>query len=96
MIDWNKTATEEVQLINQIAKRAIRLVEPLSLIQVQMDLEACHTHGCPLDLQRLLTSEPGDFAHDICGIARHLRRESGELDNCFVPRCAKRETTATV
>ena len=95
MIDWNKTTREEVLLINQIAKRAIHLTQPLSLLQVQMDLEACHTHGCPLDLQRLLTSEPGDFVHDICGIARHLNRETGELSDGFVPRYAKRET-ATV
>lgn len=44
-----------------------------------------------LDLEGLLKAKPFDFAHDICGIIRHMDRSSypGKLTDCFVPRFAR-------
>lgn len=47
---------------------------------------ACHGGSCPLRLQELLDAEANDFAHDILGIRRHLDRETGKLQDCFLPR----------
>ena len=58
-----------------------------------MDLVATHSNGCPLDFPKLLTAKDGDFMHDIGGIGCYLDRGTGELTNCFVPRCALPEVT---
>ena len=93
MIDWNKTTHEEVLLINRIAKQAVSLDPTLDLLQVQMDLEACHTCGCPLGLKRMMQADQANLMHDIGGISRHLNHDTGELGDCFWPRFAKRETS---
>lgn len=54
-----------------------------------MDLDACHSNGCPLDFERLLNFPEFDFLHDIYGIYRHLDRKTGKLQNFFMPRCAR-------
>ena len=92
MIDWNTATTEDVLLIGRIGRRAVREIGSyLNYLEISMDLEACHTSGCPLDLEKLLLSEPRDFAHDILGIAHHIDRNTGKLADCFDPRCAKQE-----
>lgn len=53
---------------------------------------AMDLHSVPeLDLPKLLAAPEFDFAHDICGIIRHMDRSScpGKLMNCFWPRCAR-------
>jgi hypothetical protein len=56
-----------------------------------MDFTAVHANGTPLRLDDLLNFDDFDFLHDMVGIRRHLNRETGQLDGCFVPRSAKRE-----
>jgi hypothetical protein len=46
--------------------------------------------GTPLRLTELLEADDFNFSHDVFGILRHLDRESGELQNCFVPRFTAR------
>lgn len=53
-----------------------------------MDVTACHANGCPLDLEKLLHADAFNFSHDVFGIARYINRNTGKLENCFVPRCA--------
>lgn len=81
------TATRaEFELITKILKRA-----NLGLVQhreTMMDLEACHSNGCPLDFQILLGFPSMDFWHDINGIAEHIDRETGKVSKNFSPRCA--------
>jgi hypothetical protein len=60
---------------------------------ILMDLNACHSNGCPLDFQRLLEASDFDFLHDMIGIQDHINRETGKLENCFVPRLAARAET---
>lgn len=58
-----------------------------------MDLSACHAQ-CPIDFAALAKADGFNFSHDVCGIARHMDRETGLLTDCFVPRFAKKESAA--
>jgi hypothetical protein len=53
-----------------------------------MDLSAAQ-NSAPMRLQDLLHFADPDFAHDVWGIARHINRETGQLEDCFLPRCAR-------
>ncbi|KKK55056.1 hypothetical protein LCGC14_3078450, partial [marine sediment metagenome] len=44
-----------------------------------------------LDLARFLEGPDFDFAHDVWGIRNHLNRETGQLENCFLPRYATKQ-----
>ena len=91
MIDWTTMQTDAVDLhrIAEIAERAIALGVDRSKLDLVMDLEAAH-HACPLDLHGLQHANVANFMHDVCGIGVHLNRETGELEDCFLPRYAKR------
>lgn len=93
MINWNATR-EEHKLMHDIGLRALGMIPELRMVEIMMDLEACHCNGCPLDLERLRTFPDLDFAHDVFGIRRHINRTTGQLEDCFLPRCAKLEVGA--
>lgn len=97
-----ESTTDEAMLLDQIIARIKRehvLSQILAvqlgrrgksgLMDTRMDLIACHSNGCPLDYAKLLEFDLFNLAHDILGIGRHLNRITGQLENCFVPRCAK-------
>lgn len=52
----------------------------------RMDITACHNMGCKLKLRDLARADDFNFAHDVFGIARHLNRETGKLEDHFLPR----------
>lgn len=83
----------EMELMKKIAARARTMAEgqgvDYPVPTILMDLEACHCNGCPLDLQKLWLSSDGTFEHDVFGIQRFLDRETGQLTECFDPRCSK-------
>ena len=88
MIDFNATP-EEFDAINLIVERALTLPWPrrpdrLSLV---MDITAAHRE-VRLNLTALLKADDANFAHDVGGIVRHIDRQTGKLENCFVPRYA--------
>ena len=90
-IDWStlSTSLDDLKLIKKIVKRAaaegFRLA-PLDPQDLELDLEATHSNGCPLRLQALLDADRFNFAHDVCGIQAHMDRETGQLTNHFLPR----------
>lgn len=51
-----------------------------------MDLEHVHAQ-CPMDLSKLLGFDEFNFDHDMYGIAANINRTTGDLENCFLPRC---------
>lgn len=57
-------------------------------LEVRMSLTACHLNGCPLDLDKLAAADDFNLLHDVGGIHRHVSRDTGELTDCFRPRCA--------
>jgi hypothetical protein len=90
-----KVTPQESRLINKIAARAVKLAESneveTDFIEMSMDITACHANGCRLDLEKMLAASDGDFGHDAFGIRRYIDRKTGELTDCFLPRCAARE-----
>jgi hypothetical protein len=99
MIKFDVTR-DELNLIVKVCARAEELMAELVSPQagshfdyrrsdMLMDLQATHANGCRLDFNALLGFRDADFAHDIFGIRRHINRETGQLEDCFVPRCAR-------
>jgi hypothetical protein len=88
-INWSATA-EESALIEQICKRAVAIwhLSKRNIINTAMDITACHLNGTPLKLASWLAADDFDFLHDLYGIDRNMNRETGKLENCFLPRFA--------
>jgi len=84
----------EVRIIGSIAKKvylALFMSDPRNTrdtISIMMDLDACHANGCPLDLQRMLEAGDDQVVTDVLGIVTNLDRDTGRLQNCYVPRFA--------
>lgn len=88
-----KATSEDSALICKIADRADTITalsgitkDSMSLV---MDLTATNANGCPMDFAKLLSAPDLDFVHDIAGINAHIDRNTGELKDYFLPRCAK-------
>ena len=78
---------QDLELIGAIVDRAEGQLEA-DRMTTFLDLTKCHKVR-PLRLQELLEAPPFEFAHDIHGINQHIDQDTGELRNCFVPRCAR-------
>jgi len=90
--NWNLGADEE-DCVAEIVDRAFELyaehdIQAGEKIDLRIDLIATHNHACHLNLVKMLKAPDFDFMHDIIGIRRHLNRETGQLGNHFIPRCA--------
>lgn len=97
-----KTSKFEMGLIHKIVNRArdLGIVQTgqrgrrtghgYDAITCDMDITACHANGNPLDLH----ADDFNFTHDVCGIARHINRDTGKLENFFVPRMSTRTVNA--
>ena len=79
----------ELKTIAAISRRAKSVFDnagvPFDHLSTTMDIEKVH-EICPLNLDALLDADQGNFGHDITGIYNHFNRETGQLENCFVPR----------
>jgi hypothetical protein len=95
-----RVSRTEMEIINKIANRAVSMANEHGVnydkLTADMDVTACHANGCPLDLLKLLEADAFNFSHDVFGIARHINRSTGQLENCFVPRCALPERTPII
>ncbi|HDR9163665.1 TPA: hypothetical protein QDB28_004069 [Burkholderia vietnamiensis] len=79
-----------------VAKRYQTLLQSkglpnVDMLELHMDLTACHANGCPMEWERLNAADDFTLAHDVGGIQRHINRRTGKLENCFLPRCAVKE-----
>jgi hypothetical protein len=97
----NFTATRsEEETIVRIAERFEELCDRygasgvMTRVELLMDIEACHSNGCPLNLRALLAATDVDLVHDVGGITTHLDRGNGTLKDEFVPRYASRRMGA--
>lgn len=85
----------KIALITKVVKRGFEKVNEMCedvvyRTKIDMFLDLTHTHdNCPLDFEKLLKFDDFSFYHDILGIADNLDRTTHELNNCFLPRCAK-------
>ncbi|MGD1832522.1 MAG: hypothetical protein ACPKOP_04165 [Sphaerochaetaceae bacterium] len=83
-------STDEANLIRKIVRRTV--LEGAyyeDRLTMEMDITSVHLNGCPLDLEQFLDCSSNDFAHDIFGIENNIDRETGHLNNNFIPLCAK-------
>lgn len=92
------TGPGEAEIIHQIVDRAMAMARKATNrapgfrpIDLTMDITATHCNGTPLKLRELLDAPDFDFSHDVFGIMRHINRETGQLEDCFLPRCARGE-----
>jgi len=92
MIRFDGASKEEYRTINAIARRAVTMAARFGyeypIMDASMDLTAAHT-VCPLKLEQLLAADDANFSHDVFGIRRHLNRETGVIEDCFLPRFAR-------
>lgn len=92
------TKRKEMDLILKIVDRGYNEMYMYGLYKIRldmtMDLEAAHA-DCPLDLQKLLDADEVNFYHDVMGIFKNINRQTKKLENCFVPRFAKKEEKFT-
>lgn len=79
---------EEHRLCFLIGRRAREEGLTDDQLRTEMDVVVTHANGCPLYLEKLLTSSEGDFSHDILGIDTFLDRKTGTLLQLFSPRCS--------
>ncbi|MCF8719241.1 DUF6874 family protein [Nitrospina gracilis] len=79
-----------IQLVCNRA-RELKLVDDFAQeCQLQEELILCDEKN-RLDWERLYDFPDGSFIHDIQKIRRHLDQETGELRDCFWPRCGSRK-----
>jgi hypothetical protein len=92
--ELKKLRGEEYDLIGQIAARAADLAKQVGVDYKVLDafMDVDKVHGkYTLRLRELLEADNSQFAHDVFGIATHLNRSSGELENFWTPRYAVQE-----
>jgi len=87
-INWNAPKSEH-ELIGKIVKRAVKELDEIVVMDLNMDVTATHCNGTPLDLEKLLAFDEFNFSHDIYGIMDHIDRTNGKLTRGFLPRCSK-------
>lgn len=90
-INWDTTEEDDV-LIESVVKRAFEELELDAIIDktcLSMDIAVTHLNGTPLDFNKLLSFDDFNFGHDVYGISSNINRNTGKLDNCFLPRCSK-------
>jgi hypothetical protein len=90
MIDFATATDRQVKGAHAIVRRAQKEgILHGSALDAEMDIIAADM-TCPLDLDRFYNGDYIDFAHDFLGIRHSLNRETGNLENCFVPRFAQK------
>lgn len=90
-ISWT-VSEDDAAMIQAIVGRAEKDLLVGDRMTLVMDLTACHANGTPIDLVALVLADYFTFSHDVCGIQRHINRETGQLEDCFVPRTAAKYT----
>jgi len=86
MLKFTKSKLEN-EFIEQILERIIAKFPETDRLSMYMDLSACNAQ-CPLKLDKLLVADEFNFWHDVSGIRQHINRQTGLLEDCFLPRFA--------
>lgn len=85
MINWNKISRQEYTVITKIVNGAKKLRPNLDKTDLVMDISAAHL-SCPLKLKEFAKADDFNLMHDVIGIRQHLNRQTGKLEDCFLPR----------
>lgn len=57
-------------------------------LSLMMDLNVAFNQ-CKIDIDRLNNFDEFNFIHDVVGIQRHINRQTGLIEDHFIPRCAR-------
>ncbi len=74
----HKVYKEYDEVLNRAGKLGLSYSDRISML---MDLEFSN-----IDVEKLLTFDDFNFAHDIFGMKKHFNRVTKQFDNCFLPR----------
>ena len=90
----------DIDLMSAIADRGLKLsfnngLNRVKKLELMMDLEYASDES-PIDFEKLLAFDDGDFAHDIIGIYENFNRVTLTMDNCFSPRSTLHATEVPV
>lgn len=88
MVQFADFTSGEREIVMMIVERAVDAGIYDDPLDADMDISAVYVH-CPLRLFDLATADRFNFAHDMYGIKRHINRETGELEDFFLPRFAR-------
>lgn len=92
-VEFARYSKAERKAAKHIARRAVRMFQrfdiPYRRRDIEMDLSAVHAKT-PLRLAELAKADDFNFAHDLGGIRANINRNTGELENCFMPRFTAR------
>lgn len=88
MAHWSKEDEREVShAIERAREMFAKFGHKLDVLSLRMDLAAVNA-VIPLDFSKLANFDNFNLSHDVGGIIKHMDRETGDLRDCFVPRCA--------
>jgi len=91
MTDLTKKA--ELDIISAICNRALKASPGIGKkLDLFMDIDYAHQDS-PMDLQKLLDFDDGNFMHDVTGIVANFNRQTKTMDNCFLPRSSVPRTS---
>lgn len=91
MIKFDMGSKEGFKKVMDIVDRAASIRPDIDKMSLGMDITATHLNGCPLDLDKFIGFDDFSFMHDINGIMRYIDRNTGQLTDCFLPRCSAKE-----
>ena len=90
----NKEFIEEMAEQAMLIERIVDRAEKLKVLNMDRTVACAFmvlaTVNYDLDLQWLLQSSDFDFMHDFVYMPQHFHKETGEFDDRFLPRSAKR------
>lgn len=86
------SAKHDTDRILRIAGRARALAKKAGVIKapqvidLAMSMSICHNRRF-INLDKLEGFDDLNLCHDVLGIYQHVNHMTGELTDCFVPRC---------
>lgn len=88
---FNTNRKQEYDLIFKIVVHAQKMGIAIGdHVTQMMDVEHAHKQFA-LRLEDWLKADNFNFAHDFCGIQRHINRSTGLVEGFFLPRFAETE-----
>ncbi len=91
----NETARRNYEKLSQIAERAFENENIRRIYETRFPLILDLTYTdkvIPLDFEKLLNFSDLDFFHDITGIYGNFNRKTKQMENYFLPKCARNMT----
>lgn len=93
---------QEFEIIAKICDRSeeMGIVAPSAdprnrRMNLMMDIDNAHK-DVGINLAGLLEADDLNFAHDVIGIQAHMNRNTGKLEDFFVPRYAKQDVEGLI